>query len=70
MSGPSVLAERDIEVDRKAWEDEQVPYDDAMIASYADDDELPPFEASAPTEGDAVDAKEVLQNIWGNVVFK
>lgn len=70
VSGPSVLAERDIEVDRKAWEDEQVPYDDAMIASYADDDELPPFEASAPTEGDAVDAKEVLQNIWGNVVFK
>lgn len=70
VSGPSVLAERDIEVDRKAWEDEQVPYDDAMIASYADDDELPPFEAPAPTEGDAVDAKEVLQNIWGNVVFK
>ena len=70
VSGPSVLAEHDIEVDRKAWEDEQVPYDDAMIASYADDDELPPFEAPAPTEGDAVDAKEVLQNIWGNVVFK
>lgn len=70
VSGPSVLAERDIEADRKAWEDEQVPYDDAMIASYADDDELPPFEAPAPTEGDAVDAKEVLQNIWGNVVFK
>lgn len=70
VSGPSVFAERDIEVDRKAWEDEQVPYDDAMIASYADDDELPPFEAPTPTEGDAVDAKEVLQNIWGNVVFK
>ena len=70
VSGPSVLAERDIEVDRKAWEDEQVPYDDAMIASYADDDGLPPFEAPTPTEGDAVDAKEVLQNIWGNVVFK
>lgn len=70
VSGPSILAERDIEVDRKAWEDEQVPYDDAMIASYADDDELPPFEAPTPTEGDAVDTKEVLQNIWGNVVFK
>ena len=70
VSGPSVLAERDIEVDRKAWEDEKVPYDDAMIASYADDDELLSFEAPAPTEGDAVDAKEVLQNIWGNVVFK
>ena len=105
MSGPTVLPERDIEADRRAWEDEQVPYDDATIASYADEDELPPFDvpaqpavppqpavsatsgrpaaaqkpaATAPAAGDAasapaadaVDAKEVLQNIWGNVVFK
>lgn len=106
VSGPTVLPERDIEADRRAWEDEQVPYDDATIASYADEDELPPFDvpaqpavppqpavsatsgrpaaaqkpaatapaaagdaASAPA-ADAVDAKEVLQNIWGNVVFK
>lgn len=105
VSGPTVLPERDIEADRRAWEDEQVPYDDATIASYADEDELPPFDvpaqpavppqpavsatsgrpaaaqkpaATAPAAGDAasapaadaVDAKEVLQNIWGNVVFK
>lgn len=105
VSGPTVLPERDIEADRRAWEDEQVPYDDATIASYADEDELPPFDvpaqpavppqpavsatsgrpaaaqkpaATAPATGDAasapaadaVDAKEVLQNIWGNVVFK
>ena len=105
VSGPTVLPERDIEADRRAWEDEQVPYDDATIVSYADEDELPPFDvpaqpavppqpavsatsgrpaaaqkpaATAPAAGDAasapaadaVDAKEVLQNIWGNVVFK
>lgn len=105
VSGPTVLPERDIEADRRAWEDERVPYDDATIASYADEDELPPFDvpaqpavppqpavsatsgrpaaaqkpaATAPAAGDAasapaadaVDAKEVLQNIWGNVVFK
>lgn len=108
---PPSWPERDIEADRRAWEDEQVPYDDATIASYADEDELSPFDvpaqpaaaaqptapaqpaasatsgrpaaartpaATAPAAGDAasapaadaVDAKEVLQNIWGNVVFK
>ena len=36
-SGPTVVAERDIEADRKAWEDEQVPYDDAAIAAYEGD---------------------------------
>lgn len=46
-SGPTVLPERDVEADRRAWE-EQVPYDDAMIAAYAEDDEeLPPFAAPA-----------------------
>ena len=62
------------------------PYDDAFIASYDDDAEVPPFDAPAPApvaapapapdlgeaaDGDApVDPKEVLQNIWGNVTFK
>ncbi len=47
-SGPTVLAERDIEADRKAWEDDMPPYDDAFIASYDDDAEVPPFDAPAP----------------------
>lgn len=42
-SGPTVVPERDIDADRRAWEDEQVPYDDAMIASY-EDEEVPPFD--------------------------
>ncbi|HJA00491.1 MAG TPA: DNA polymerase III subunit gamma/tau [Candidatus Collinsella stercoripullorum] len=42
-SGPTVVPERDIDADRRAWEDEQVPYDDAMIASY-EDEEIPPFD--------------------------
>ncbi|HJI97403.1 MAG TPA: DNA polymerase III subunit gamma/tau [Collinsella intestinalis] len=46
-SGPTVLAERDIDADRKAWEDDMPPYDDAFIASY-DDAEVPPFDAPAP----------------------
>lgn len=47
-SGPTVLAERDIDADRKAWEDDMPPYDDAFIASYDDDAEVPPFDALAP----------------------
>lgn len=47
-SGPTVLAERDIDADRKAWEDDIPPYDDAFIASYDDDAEVPPFDAPAP----------------------
>lgn len=47
-SGPTVLAERDIDADRKAWEDDMPPYDDAFIASYDDDAEVPPFDAPAP----------------------
>ncbi|MFR2949967.1 MAG: hypothetical protein ACLTKG_00285 [Collinsella intestinalis] len=46
-SGPTVLAERDIDADRKAWEDDMPPYDDAFIASY-DDAEVPPFDVPAP----------------------
>ena len=47
-SGPTVLAERDIDADRKAWKDDMPPYDDAFIASYDDDAEVPPFDAPAP----------------------
>ena len=47
-SGPTVLAERDIDADRKAWEDDMPPYDDAFIASYDGDAEVPPFDAPAP----------------------
>ena len=47
-SGPTVLSERDIEADRKAWEEDIPPYDDALIASYDDDAEVPPFDAPAP----------------------
>lgn len=47
-SGPTVLAERDIDADRKAWEGDMPPYDDAFIASYDDDAEVPPFDAPAP----------------------
>ena len=47
-SGPTVLAERDIDADRKAWEDDMPPYDDAFIASYDDDAEVPSFDAPAP----------------------
>lgn len=47
-SGPTVLAERDIDADRKAWEDDMPPYDDAFIASYDDDAEVPPFDSPAP----------------------
>ena len=45
VSGPTMLADRDIDADRKAWEDDVPPYDDAFIASYGGDDEVPPFDA-------------------------
>ena len=48
-SGPTVLSERDIEADRKAWEDDMPPYDDAFIASYDDDAEVPPFDVPVPS---------------------
>lgn len=48
-SGPTVLSERDIEADRKAWEDEMPPYDDAFIASYDDDAKVPPFDVPVPS---------------------
>ncbi len=43
-SGPTIMADgRDIDADRRAWEEDQVPYDDAMIAGYEEED-LPPFD--------------------------
>ena len=119
-TGPTVLAERDLDADRKAWEDDMPPYDDTFVASYEDDfdaapievpgdapsaagmpveprpsspaasapdaspetpdvptapvvsDAMPPSQGTAvnPGEEASVDPKAVLQNIWGNVVFK
>lgn len=117
-SGPTVLVDRDIDADRKAWEDEQPPYDDAFIDSYAEESDKPPIDlpSDAPvgdavastvdavgrtgtpaSEGDVANAsseaacggladvaedafdsreggqedpREVLQSIWGNVIFK
>ena len=43
-SGPTIVPEPDVDAQRKAWEDEQVPYDDAMIAAYTEDDDAPPFD--------------------------
>lgn len=45
VSGPTVVAERDVDADRRAWEAEQVPYDDATIAAY-EQDERPPLDAA------------------------
>lgn len=50
VSSPTFIPEPgDIGEQRRAWEDEQVPYDDDAIASYEEDD-LPPFDmpASSP----------------------
>lgn len=47
-SGPTIVPEPDVDAQRKAWEDEQVPYDDAAIAAYEDDAEVPPFAAPTP----------------------
>ena len=47
-SGPTFIPEPgDIDEQRRAWEEEQVPYDDAAIAAYEEDD-LPPFDMPAP----------------------
>ena len=44
MSGPTFIPEPgDNDADRRAWEDEQVPYDDATIAAYEEED-MPPFD--------------------------
>ena len=44
VSGPTFIPEPgDIDADRRAWEDEQVPYDDVTIAAYEEED-MPPFD--------------------------
>ena len=40
-TGPTIVPEPDVEAQRRAWEDEQVPYDDATIASYGIDGPAP-----------------------------
>ena len=40
-----MVPEPDVEADRRAWEAEQVPYDDATIAAY--EEERPPAAAPA-----------------------
>lgn len=47
QASPTILPDRDIDADRKAWEDNQVPYDDDAVAFYEDemvDEEVPPFD--------------------------
>ncbi len=46
-----MLTDRDIDADRKAWEDDVPPYDDAFIASYGDDGEVA-FIASYGDDGE------------------
>lgn len=40
-TGPTIVPEPDVDAQRRAWEDEQVPYDDATIASYGIDEPAP-----------------------------
>ena len=65
-SGPTVISEPSVEEDRRAWEDEVVPYDDAFIAGYEAEEDLPPFDmpvepsaASAPAAAGGSDAPAV-----------
>ena len=47
-SGPTIVPEPTVDEDRRAWEDEAVPYDDAFIAGFEEDEDLPPFDMPAP----------------------
>ena len=47
-TGPTIVAEPTVEDDRRAWEDDVVPYDDDFIASYEANEDLPPFEPDVP----------------------
>lgn len=47
-SGPTIVPEPTVDEDRQAWEDEAVPYDDAFIAGFEEDEDLPPFDMPAP----------------------
>lgn len=57
VSGPTVVPERDVDADRRAWENEQVPYDDAAIAVYQVDEE-PPFDVPADTVAPTLDPSQ------------
>ena len=48
VSGPTIVAEPDVDAQRQAWEEEQVPYDDATIAAYGMAEEEAP--ASDPAQ--------------------
>ena len=47
-SGPTIVPEPTVDEDRRAWEDEAVPYDDAFIAGFEEDEDPPPFDMPAP----------------------
>lgn len=49
-SGPTVVPEPDVDAQRRAWEEEQVPYDDATIAAYEVDTDVAPVELPAAPE--------------------
>lgn len=49
-SGPTVVPEPDVDAQRRAWEEEQVPYDDATIAAYEVDADVAPVELPAAPE--------------------
>ena len=51
-TGPTIVPEPDVDAQRRAWEDEQVPYDDATIASYGIEEPAPASAvAPAPASG-------------------
>ena len=49
-SGPTVVPEPDVDAQRRAWEEEQVPYDDVTIAAYEVDADVAPVELPAAPE--------------------
>lgn len=49
-SGPTVVPEPDVDAQRRAWEEEQVPYDDATIAAYEVDADVAPVELPVEPE--------------------
>ncbi|MDY2778056.1 MAG: DNA polymerase III subunit gamma/tau [Collinsella sp.] len=49
-SGPTIVAEPDVDAQRRAWEDEQVPYDDATIASCEEYLDAPPIDLPDPSD--------------------
>ncbi|MDM8299315.1 DNA polymerase III subunit gamma/tau [Collinsella tanakaei] len=68
VSSPTIVPEPDVDADRRAWEDEQVPYDDTTIADLTGED-LPPLDipqgvspaAPAPAPASTPKATEPVQ---------